>query len=66
MLKHNYDEKFLKEVYEEAEGVSQLEFSAFEDKNRKYRIEYRDNAQFVRIAKAIGIMTDFKVMLKEE
>ena len=65
LLKSNYDDAFLRKVYTDAEVVSELEFTAFEDKRRVYRVEYRDHAQFVRIAKAFGIMDDFKVPVQQ-
>lgn len=61
LIKSNYDGPFLKEVYEDADGVTQLEFLAFEDKTHSYRIEYNGHAEFERIATSLGIMTDFKV-----
>lgn len=59
LLKTNYDNPFLQEVYS-AEQVTQLELGNVKDSAAQYRIEYHDNRQFARIAKALHIMEDLK------
>lgn len=61
LLKANYDQRFLDEVYA-LKQVTQLELNdpSIFVSGLAYRLEYRDNDQFARVAKAIGIMEDTK------
>lgn len=61
LLKQNYDQAFLNEVYA-LEEISQLQLQSYTslDTSKSYRIEYVDNAQFRRIAKFLKIMEDLK------
>ena len=61
LLKQNYDQAFLDEVYA-LEEISQLQLQSYTslDSSKSYRVEYVDNAQFRRIAKFLKIMEDLK------
>jgi alpha-1,3-mannosyl-glycoprotein beta-1,2-N-acetylglucosaminyltransferase len=59
--KKAYDSAFVKEVYETSKHVSFLEFSAEPSPSEDtYRIEYKDIAEFARIAKELDAMSDEK------
>jgi alpha-1,3-mannosyl-glycoprotein beta-1,2-N-acetylglucosaminyltransferase len=60
LVKENYDGPYLAAVYG-AVAVTQLELNQkVVDQSSAYRVEYRDNKQFERIAKSLGIMEDLK------
>jgi len=59
LMKENYDQPFLKEVYG-AEQVTQLQLDNVKNTATIYRLEYHNNKQFARIAKALHIMEDLK------
>ena len=59
LLKDNYDKKFLQEV-RVLPSASVEELSSGKVTASKVRIEYKDEADFKRLAKLLGAMDDFK------
>eukprot|EP00040_Diaphanoeca_grandis_P044871 m.13954 g.13954 ORF g.13954 m.13954 type:complete len:502 (-) comp9935_c0_seq1:150-1655(-) len=61
LLKANYDDDFMTKVYNFDElSQLQVETPGDLDRSKEYRLEYRDNNQFRRIAKSLKIMEDLK------